>query len=766
MVNISVVSVHFLDARKGVLMKKFITTVFYITLFLSGFEKIYTKNCGAESSNSCGSNSSSASCDMAGLSSVDCGNSSSNQCGCQNSVDSYSSLSCDKNSYYSSSYNSSYNDSEDFCGSSCNNSSYNNSEDFCGSSCGSSYNNSGSFYDSSFDGSCNDSVDLCDNSCNSSCDSQSCEGDCSLCCATPVRTVFHARSQGANTARELVGWQWELNLPFMCNNWGAAYFVYEYQRSFNNKILANVLFGSSTLNFAGSLVPDRTSNDLLAENFGLAQDFQGSIRFDPQMQNHIFDFGYFQGFDCFIQGSYLRVHAPVVLTYWSLRPCQRVITQGSSDFSPCFVDSTTGQPTVTASSILEALTGDFLFGDMKTRWCAGKFDPRTRHRLGLADIDFILGYNFKNTDCYHLGIYAQLVMPSGPKYKDKYVFDPVVGNYGHFEVGIGFSAHAIFWSCENHSLATFLEGNLTHMCKTRQCRLFDFQHAGAFSRYILLKQYDYAGNYTGNLISAACFNNRSADVALDIKGDVSVKLAYRACGWGIDLGYNIYGHSSESVRLKDKSCTSNLLQYAIKGTAPVCCSNYPVLCIPTTGGIFERTIYPANSTDIPADALNCAIDPITGLGECTNINTPFKPPYTVKTVKNNGAQPRATAFAPSPINVSTNQITCSVCLSQPVNQPLTITDLETEGFVLVNNTTPTRFVSSADFNINSARSIGVLTHKVFWFFNYQWFDRFGWNPALGIGGEIEFNDKQMNDLNSKNSGLSQWGVFTKWNISF
>jgi len=576
------------------------------------------------------------------------------------------------------------------------------------------------------------------------------------------------RSQGANTARELVGWQWEINLPFMCNNYGAAYFVYEYQRSFDSRHISNALFGSSTLSFAGSLVPNRLNNELLAENFGLAQDFHGRISFKPKIENHIFDFGYFQGFDCFLQGSYLRVHAPVVLTYWALNPCQRVISQGNSNFSNCFVDSTTGESTAAASSILEALSGNFVFGDMQTPWCAGKFDPCTRKKLGLADIDVILGYNYFNTDCYHLGIYAQLVMPSGPKYKDRYVFDPVVGNYGHFEVGAGISAHVVFWSCEDQSFAAFFEGNLTHMCKTRQCRLFDFQGAGAFSRYAILKEYDYTGNYTGNLINATCFNNRAADVSLDVKGDASVKFAYRSCNIGIDLGYNIYGHSSENVKLKDKSCDNKLLQYAIKGTAPVCCSNYPILCVPTDDDSFAQTIYPAGTTsaDTPDGTRICTIDSATGTGQCSYANSRFDGDYTVNVLRNNSAQPGATAFVPRPVSVEANELGCGICLNQPVTEPIVTTDLETAGFILVNNTTPTKFVNIGDLNINSARSISVLTHKVFAFFNYQWFDTCGWNPSIGVGAEVEINDKHINDLNCKNSGLSQWGVFTKWNISF
>ena len=77
----------------------------------------------------------------------------------------------------------------------------------------------------------------------------------------------------------------------MCNNWGAFYLAYEFQRTFKSERLANALFGTNTLCFPGSLVPNRSGTALLADNFGLPSDFQGSVSFCPRMQNHIVDFG-------------------------------------------------------------------------------------------------------------------------------------------------------------------------------------------------------------------------------------------------------------------------------------------------------------------------------------------------------------------------------------------------------------------------------------------------------------------------------------------
>ncbi len=633
----------------------------------------------------------------------------------------------------------------------------------------------------------------CDNSCDNcslSCDNSCSEDDCFSCDNAPVRTYLHIRSQGANTARELVGWQWDINLPFMCNNYGVAYLAYEYQRSFNSCRIANSLFGGRTLRFSGSLVPGRDSrNELLADNFGLSRTFQGSLTFSPRIQNHIIDLGYFMGLDCWLQGSYIRFHAPITYSHWSLQARECVTCPGSCTESACYygsddvASSTTPvyEPSVpvttVATSLRQALGGNYLFGDMQTPWCAGRFDFCGRGKWGLADIDVILGYNFLNNDCYHFGAYLQMVLNTGPKPKDFYVFSPVVGNGGHFELGAGISAHWSFWSNETQNLALFLEGNITHMFQNEQCRLFDLCNGGAFSRYMLLKEYDTNGltnTYNGNLVSATCFTNRRVDVKVDIKGDLAIKLAYRWCGWGIDVGYNIYGHSHETIRFKCDESNDCAPQRILspKGTEGVCCFNYPVVCVPTTAGTYNSTIFPDNAT-LPAGTAVC--DVTTGSCPTSSADaTPFTGSYRVTAVTNNGSQPNATAYNGYPVtnpNPTTGTSTaCAVALSAnnttvvPSTGAL-VSALVSDGYVLCNNFAPVAPLTRADLNRRSAESVSQLTNKIFGHINYTWYDKCGWNPQLGVGAEAEFSNRRNSEICRK-ADLEQWGVWFKGAITF
>jgi len=608
----------------------------------------------------------------------------------------------------------------------------------------------------------------CDNSCDLSADSSSSYG--TTCdqlndCFKNIRTAVHYRSQGANTARELVGWQWELNKPEMCENYGAGYVAFEYQRSFKESDIAAALFGSSSLRFAGSDITDRRPNELVADYFGLARDFRGKITLAPRIENYIFDLGLYVGLDYWAQGLYLRFHMPFVHARWAVDTncgnCE-TLENGTTDtdgnrkqFPGCYMGT---QPVETAQDIKQALSGNFLFGDMQEPWCGGKFDFSRRTQNGLADIDVIVGYNVCNDDCYHLGLYLQGVLPTGKKRKNLFVLDPVVGNGKFFELGGGISAHTVLWSGEDSNIALFLEGNITHLFNSRQCRTFDLKDNGPFSRYLLLKEYDTNGttySYNGNLISANCFTTREVDVSLAVKGDASLKLAYRWCGLGFDLGYNVYGHSQEDIEIQCDSCPSAIdrRNFAIKGTAGVCCTNYQVAVLPPAFDV--PTIFPAGAA-YPAGAR----PPQVG---CPSLGTTS----TVVQNSSNANQSNATAFKPGTFPEGTlANVTCDVCINEgAVTTPTAVGNLTAaQGFFIDNGVQP-RLLSVKDIDINSGQAHAVLTHKLFGFMSYTWMDECGWNPQLGLGFEVEF-DGTSRGSSCEGAGLNQWGVLIKGTLSF
>jgi hypothetical protein len=295
---------------------------------------------------------------------------------------------------------------------------------------------------------------------------------------------------------------------------------------------------------------------------------------------------------------------------------------------------------------------------------------------------------------------------------------------------------------------------------------------------MLLKEYTSNGTtntYDGNLVSATCFTNQNVNVKIDIVGDFSVKLAYRWCGFGADLGYNLFGQSHEKISPRcDENCNqATTFHYAPKGTEGVCCFEYPILYTGVDNTVAE--IFPNGSTlapagTIPAGTKTCTLTNGVGTPSTTN----FAGTYTVNVIPNNASQPNATAFNGAPTTANTTTPTgCVVDLAYnsistvPVAAGTTVSSLVgTTGVVLCNSTNQVNFLDSRiDLNLHSGESVSLLTHKFFGFINYTWYDDCGMNPNFGVGGSVEFNGRR-NHQTCQKTDVNQWGIILKGGISF
>lgn len=567
-------------------------------------------------------------------------------------------------------------------------------------------------------------------------------------------TTFIPRSQGANTARELVGWQRDL---FRCytQNYAAIAGTIEYTRSFELCGLTRKLFSTSALTFAGSQNPNRVDGvDIVADYFGLPTNFHGTLIIKPRIENVIIDLNFFFGLDDICNGLFLRVHAPITHTKWSLGLDSCLACgdkfRGNSTFPPCYMGPTEPDPTAnppicpinatlnpiylapadenpncTTSSLREALSGNFTFGEMQEPWKYGRFDFCPRSKTGLADIDVILGFDLLHNDYGHFAFFAQTVVPTGNRPKAKYIFEPLVGNGRHWQLGGGFSGHLSIFGKTNAScphLAFYVEGNVTHVFSADQKRSFDFlptspivrlikqpvdENDKLLTRYILLKEFDVNDNFANHLINAINFATRNCEVSIGLQADVSAKLCFFDRGWSFDLGYNFYFQDRERVCIKTECpCGIDQRRFGIKGLEGVCCLSYD--CSgnePTTGTALNTTQNSATmfDADLP-----------------TSAPLPAEPPF---------------------------------CLSWNTNPHPT----SSEELIQADLTAEPYIISCRDLNPASAAQGRMMTHKVFGHISYTFNSCY--EPHVGIGAEGEF------DGNCDNA-LEQWGIWLKGGFVF
>ncbi len=589
----------------------------------------------------------------------------------------------------------------------------------------------------------------CDTACSTGCStdcSTACSTDCSTSCSTAstssscgsCHSVYIPRSTKSNSAYfwlpqgdiEQDGWNGALDLGF------------EYQQTFRGHDIAKCMFGSSTLVFQGSKVSDRSETALIAENFGLSQTFNGSLKLNPKIRNFNVHLQSKLGFDCFASGLYGQVN----LTFTHQRRnlfddnCVSTVSTGTGAalaFPVGYMSSTATTTTTPVADLKTALKGDSTFGDMQTAWKFGKFSFCDMTENKVAGVDLILGYNFWQSDCGHFGAFFQYTAPTGNKPSATTVFSPVVGNGKHHEVGGGIDAHYELWSNDcDQSITAYLNGFVVTLLKDCQVRSFDFAGYGCNSRYMLLKELTASTDatvgftYAGNLINAINFTTRNVTSKFNVKGDASLRFVYHDGGINFALGYNLYGNSREKLCLNGTaspcSAVDTTKHYGIKG-----CSGVAYAAYATSGGVTAGT---ATLTSLNATQTDSAT--ITACGTADNAATTLvsTDPGTVGVDWSNA----------NLAGVQANAVPAGTAMTAIAIAQTSAPAVE----ILANSTT---------LNIRSGESPSQLISKGFATLDYTWTDC-EWTPYLGVYAAVEGGSKRCDQ--------KQWSVAIKGGVSF
>jgi len=635
-------------------------------------------------------------------------------------------------------------------------------------------------------GTCGTSCNTC-NTCTTCCD------DCSSCDAVGRCDGYPfllPRSQSVNAARELVGWQPFINKYDMDSYYEAFSVAVEYTRTFREERLAQFFFGNdlvdccNTLLIQGSAVENRNSKAWLADYFGLSRDFSSKVTFCPRIQNVMVDLNWYQGLDEWAEGLYFRIHAPITWTKWELRMCECITAEGTMDFPAGYMAPDVVELADLAPNFTTAIAGCHTWGDMQSPLCYGIMSNCKQTKTRLSDIQFVFGWNFVRKEDGHFGLNMRFAAPTGNKPCAKYLFEPIVGNGKHWELGGGLTGSWIFWRSEEEEdryMGMWMDANITHLFKKCMCRSFDFC-CKPNSRYMLLEEMEsnaegdrisddedeatYATHrYAGNLIPAINWATFDIDVKIDVQADVALKFAYVRDNWSFDLGYNLWARTGE------KFC-----QDCCDDCCDDCCG------CPTTCGLYaikgDSFIY-GYRDDGDADSAKA----LSATQKDADIHTGKNAPAS-DTVEEASGNPEIDNREDAEVEADTDLV------------------VFTNPQVRAGTSIQPNLVTRCDLNMG--KSPKAITHKIFAHFSYAWKDREDeWVPFLGVGGEVEFgqstdicddccnsccdpcgpcgttyntgcnscsnsccNNGCGDNCCSKYAGISQWGVWIKGGVAF
>lgn len=577
------------------------------------------------------------------------------------------------------------------------------------------------------------------------------------------------RSASVNAARELVGWQTEINKANMDTCYGVFSITPEYLRSFQGSHIAQSLFCGSlfertcsrpnlAFKIQGSQVRNRDNQAWLADYFYLPTDFSSIINIDPKIDTFLVDFNIYVGFDTWAPGLFFRTHAPMVNSRWDLRFCESNITPGTNGYAPGYFNDmyTTNTTSKTIVGIprdeLLASFEDFVFAqDSITDSQTITYEPLRNARMStfrltksrLAEIQLACGYNFLLNPDYHLGLELRGSIPTGNRPHGEFLFEAIVGNGHHAELGLGLTSHYTFWNdeCQQRSLALYCDANITHLFKSCQRRTFDLRNK-PLSRYMLAMDMrppteNLIATINGaDIVPTRQLKNRftpvanittiPVEVSYRIQADIALKLAFITENVQWDIGYDFWYRSIENICKKSDKCCLNKMSksWALKGDSFV--FGFPEIT-PTNISTFGVPLAVSESKATIFNGTN-SYWPIGTSNQNPGIDTPM--------------------------GLASNTINQHLVTTQQLTLPVTWNQVNISANPLV--------IQEEDLDINGARAKG-LSNKIFTHINYTFNCCKPWKPYLGIGGEVEFG---YSEPGCCWDSLSQWGLWIKGGLIF
>lgn len=579
-------------------------------------------------------------------------------------------------------------------------------------------------------------------------------------------TKIVPRSQSLNAARQIVGWNnpcWGIDRKPQDDFYASMNLITEYTRTFRDERMARCLFGDDlicrdcgpALAISGSQRSDRGPADWLADYFGLPRDYKSVVTFKPRISNFLLDMSFYVGLDQWVEGLYFRIHAPFVHTSWNLG-AQETCTSGGSVgyfqgyFGPHNADTISKESSVDPKQLNQRFL-DYTNGCTPTlpddiSWqplCCGKItndcacDSLTRN--GFGEIRCVLGWNFLNDDEgeYHLGTGIYVAAPTGNRPGDGKqgcsLFEPIIGNGKHWELGGQVTAHHIWWHSDDDDaqFGFFMEANIMHLFSATQTRCFDLCCNGSNSRYMIAQRLKnnsdddpkLDGNSNADLAFAnefapvANITHREVKVSIGAQADIALTLQYKRNHFSWDVGYDFWAKSCENICIQNECCPQALGTWALKGDNRV----YGFVA----GSEYEYPdYYPVDVLPVPVAATDSKATIHRGSNLCNGVNyTPVEPE-----APNN-------LFGDSPIRA-----TASVQTAGFTNEVVTLYADQAMAADPLNQLYTSKnpiLIQECDFDTRGGRGI---SHKVFTHINWAWPDHNNstWTPYLGLGAEVEF----------------------------
>jgi hypothetical protein len=266
--------------------------------------------------------------------------------------------------------------------------------------------------------------------------------------------------------------------------------------------------------------------------------------------------------------------------------------------------STTYQP---ATTITQAFAGNLAGGQVTQ----GDFVPM---QFGLingdqstsvkfADVEMTIGYRFVTNDEKSFSLAIRASAPTGGQATAQYMMEPIFGRGGNWGLGGYADGHVTLWQGNNeNNLQVKFIANAMHLFSTDTMRSYDLIDNGGGSKYVLVANYK-NGSYQGTIANLINYSTLASTSLFSIEGDAALSVTYMQRGWSLDVGYEFWGRSAETLEITGDFSNRT---YAVLGRQGVATSTLGTnnLCEPTATIAISS---PYIDTNTPSDTVVSAL---------------------------------------------------------------------------------------------------------------------------------------------------------------
>ena len=188
-------------------------------------------------------------------------------------------------------------------------------------------------------------------------------------------------------------------------------------------------------------------------------------------------------------------------------------------------------------------------------------DQSTGAKFG--DIEMTAGYRFISNEDNSFSVAVRAAAPTGGQATGQYMLEPIFGRGGNWALGGYLDGHVRLWEGNNeNSIMLKFMANAQHLFSTDTVRSYDLTANGGGSKYLLIGSYNTSAVYQGtvqNLINVSTLDSTSS---FGVEGDAVISFTYMGRGWSLDLGYEFWGRSAETLEIKGAFAADS---YAVLG---------------------------------------------------------------------------------------------------------------------------------------------------------------------------------------------------------